>query len=185
MKLNNIFNFTFIACAGLSPAVHAFLSMSCLTAAKAMSEVPGLFITHLRRQSCDAGCQPTAQIWKHEVKDQIIQGLVDDGTQYCNAPEAKQAFSDFMNDIFDGILDKCSSHMDNKHLCYDEARLKPLADCVDQNSWTAVQRSLWRLIPYMGKEKCERAASYFTSDDLWENHFPKHVKQYVDQCHEL
>lgn len=112
------------------PTVSAILGSSCLSVLKEVNQVPELFIEHLQREACSVGCEPTLQQWQHALKGQIIRELAEDGTAFCDAPEAKEAITDFLEDLMLGTGEACKDKFEDKHLCHDPESLDPLVACV-------------------------------------------------------
>ncbi|KAE8381627.1 hypothetical protein BDV26DRAFT_289266 [Aspergillus bertholletiae] len=185
MKLTSPIAIASIACSGMIPAVSALLGTSCISAVNALAQLPGLLIEHMQRQTCAHGCEPTVQTWQHAIKGQVIGELVDDGVKYCDAPDAREAFTSFLDQLMSGTADKCKDKLDTRHLCHDPDAVQPFIDCVNGKSKSAVAGSMHTLLPYMNEARCKKAAEYFTGEQLWEKDFPEHIQEYISVCHEL
>ncbi|PLN85658.1 hypothetical protein BDW42DRAFT_160316 [Aspergillus taichungensis] len=185
MKFTNSIAIAGIACSGMLPTVSAILGTSCLSALKAASQVPELFIEHLQREACSVGCEPTMKQWQHALKNQIIGELVEDGTAFCDAPEAKDAIADFLEDLMLGTGEACNHKLENKHLCHDPESVEPFVTCVRSKAQSSVTKSAPRLFQYMSEARCRKAEEYFTGDQLWEKDFPEHIQEYLSVCRDL
>lgn len=185
MKLSSPITVASIVCSAMVPAVSAQLGTSCLATVSALSELPGRFIHHVQRESCAAGCQPTPQTWNHAVREHIIGELVEDGANYCDAHDTKEAFTAFLDKLVFDTVEKCQHKLQGKHLCHDREAVQPFVDCVNSHARSAVAGSLPSLARFMDEERCKKATEYFTGDQLWERDFPEHIKEYVEVCHEL
>ncbi|KAF9886515.1 hypothetical protein FE257_011422 [Aspergillus nanangensis] len=179
------FSLASVAFLTISPTAMALTS--CLGAMTSMSKVPGLFIEHMRIEACEAGCQPNMNHWSHQVKAGILSGIVADGARYMGVNDEKgQAdFITFIDRLYSTVEEKCMEHMGDMHLCHDAERIQPVIDCVNRHSYSAVTSNLGVVRSSMSNKRCKKASEYFESDQLWQTDFPRHIKSYVGQCHEL
>ena len=185
MKFSSPATLAGIVCSAMIPAASAQLGTSCITTVSALSELPGRFIHHLQRESCAAGCHPTPQEWNHVIKEHVMRELVEDGAEYCDAHDAKDAFTSFLNKLMFNTAEKCKDKLGDKHLCHDSDAVQPFIDCIDRHAHSAVAGAAPSLFPYLNEKRCKKATEYFTGDQLWEVDFPEHIKEYLKICHDL
>ncbi|PKY01891.1 hypothetical protein P168DRAFT_306141 [Aspergillus campestris IBT 28561] len=176
MKFSGSTTLASIVCSAMIPVASAQLGISCLATVSALTELPGRFIEHLQRESCAAGCHPTPQTWNHVIKEHIIGELVEDGADYCDAHDTKEAFTAFLDKLVFDTAEKCQDKLQDKHLCHDREAVQPFVDCVDRHAQSAVAGSLPSLVRFLNEERCKKATEYFTGDQLWERDFPEHIK---------
>lgn len=162
------------------------MGTSCISVLKSMGQVPGLLLENVRRQSCEAGCEPRLDIWDKYAKEAVLRPLVEDGAKHCEAPESQEAVFNFLDQIFQKIKLQCSEKLSSEsHFCDHPERLKPFVDCAKANAIPNSISSLPMVLPYMSERTCKNTNDYATSSQLWEHDFPKHLAKYIHQCHEL
>ncbi|KAH8424222.1 uncharacterized protein LDX57_001980 [Aspergillus melleus] len=197
MKFSGAMNIAALAALSFSPVALAaldfssvavaLLNPSCRDAVDSISRMSSHIIQNMQKYACAAGCEPVISQWDSEVKNDIVDALIEDGVRYTGIhdPVAQKKFAAGINEVFVTVTTKCQDKFEDKHLCHDPDSLNPFVQCIDDNSRAAVVKSLRGLLPYMSEQRCRKVADYFNSDQLWKEDFPEHFKEYVDQCHDL
>ncbi|GCB21208.1 hypothetical protein AAWM_04093 [Aspergillus awamori] len=185
MKFNNAVNIATVACLSVSPTLA--LVTSCFDAVDSISKIPGHFIQNVQLNACPAGCSPNIDQWNSDVKEEILNELMEDGIGYTgiNDEAAQKAFVKAIDDLYTTVVSKCQKESDGLNLCDDEDKVQPFLDCVNSNARTAVLKGVPGLLPYITNDRCQKVDEYLNSDQLWKDDFPEHFKSYVDKCHDI
>ena len=151
-----------------------------------MSTVPGRYMANIERDACGSGCEPRPAQW-NTAFEEVIKKVIQDGAQYTgiNDPDAQAAFTTYLNDVYQDILNRCGDRLGDDHLCSDGPKNNALEQCVDNNAKSAALSSSRQLWSHITEDRCEMVSDYLKSDQLWNKDLPARGKVYVQSCKEL
>ncbi|KAL3476655.1 hypothetical protein BJX99DRAFT_258202 [Aspergillus californicus] len=186
MRYTHTLAIAFMACTGFCPMVAGILGTSCIGTLNAISDLPGVFVKHLRTQACQAGCEPRFDHWDKYAMDSIVKPLVDATMEYAGAPDGKDIAVTFVDRNYQGIVADCNSKLrEDVHFCSHPEFLQPFLDCAKSRARVHIFNNMTPLLPWAKENTCKKATEYLKSSTLSEVDFPQRTRGYMEKCREL